>query len=66
MTYNKYNVPTSIGRRGVVTKDTQLWPNRVIPYDMSKINGKYKTYYLNTSNKMYTFVAEDQKIIEES
>ena len=43
MIYNQYGEPTSAGRRGVVAKDTGLWPNGVIPYDMSNMKCKYKT-----------------------
>lgn len=37
---NKYGVPTSIGKRAVVSKYTKLWPYGVIPYDMSNMKRK--------------------------
>lgn len=39
---NKYGMTKSIGRRAVVSKATQTWPDGVIPYDMSNMNRKYK------------------------
>lgn len=39
--YNKYGVPTSLGKRAVVLKTTQTWPGGVIPYDMSSMTRKF-------------------------
>lgn len=55
MSQNRYGVETSMGRRAVVSKNTVRWPDGVIPYDMSNMNGKQKikTIEIYKKNNVY-------------
>ena len=63
MFHQRFGSPLGVGRRGVVPVGTQLWPDGVIPYDLSKIECKYITNILWISYIKIYFVADEDKVL---
>jgi hypothetical protein len=61
--YNRYGVPTSVGRRAVVTKGTGLWPQGVIPYDMPNIKPEDQVVILESMKRIMDDTATNQPCI---
>jgi len=55
MSYKTFDYSTTLGRRDVVPKGTELWPDGVIPVDLSNIKCKYNTNILSLSHMKRIF-----------